>query len=207
MSSTPIAVNDATADVAIFLLLGALRRIHIPYNNLRQGKWRGPGFQLGYDPKKKVLGILGMGGIGREVAKRARAFGMTIQYHNRTQLSPEEEQGAKYVSFDELLKSDVLSLNLSLNKNTAGIIGKKEFAKMKKGIIIVNTARGKLIDEQALVEALEDGTVFSAGLDVYEEEPKINQGLLDNPNVVLLPHIGTATLETQVSSSVIQYIS
>lgn len=148
-----------------------------------------------------------MGGIGREVAKRARAFGMTIQYHNRTQLSPEEEQGAKYVSFDELLKSDVLSLNLSLNKNTAGIIGKKEFAKMKKGIIIVNTARGKLIDEQALVEALEDGTVFSAGLDVYEEEPKINQGLLDNPNVVLLPHIGTATLETQVSSSVIQYIS
>lgn len=200
VSSTPIAVNDATADVAIFLLLGALRRIHIPYNNLRQGKWRGPGFQLGYDPKNKVLGILGMGGIGREVAKRAVAFGMKIQYHNRTQLSPSEEGGAKYVSFEELLKtSDVLSLNLSLNKNTQGIIGKKEFGMMKKGIVIVNTARGKLIDEQALVDALEDGTVFSAGLDVYEEEPKIHQGLLDNPNVVLLPHIGTATLETQVS--------
>lgn len=125
---------------------------------------------------------------------------MSIQYHNRTQLSPEEEQGAKYVSFEELLRtSDVLSLNLSLNKNTTGIIGKKEFAQMKQGVVLVNTARGKLIDEQALVDALEEGKVFSAGLDVYEEEPKIHEGLLNNPNVVLLPHIGTATLETQVS--------
>jgi len=181
-------------------MLGALRRIHVPYNNLREGKWRGPGFQLGYDPEKKVLGILGMGGIGRDVAARARAFGMTIQYHNRSPLSPELELGAKYVSFEELLKtSDVFSLNCSLRKETVGIIGKKEFAQMKKGVILVNTARGKLIDEQALVEALDEGKVFSAGLDVYEEEPTINPGLLNNPNVVLLPHIGTATLETQVS--------
>jgi glyoxylate reductase len=126
---------------------------------------------------------------------------MKIQYHNRSQLSPALECGAKYVSFEELMKtSDVLSLNCSLRKETIGIIGKEEFEIMKKGVIIINTARGKLIDEAALVEALDSGKVFSAGLDVYEEEPNINQGLLENPNVVLLPHIGTATMETQVSS-------
>jgi len=198
VSSTPKAVNNATADIAIFLLLGALRRIHSPYTAVRNSQWRGSSFQLGYDPQHKVLGILGMGGIGREVATRARAFGMKIQYYNRSQLSPDLEQGAKYVSFEELLKtSDVLSLNCSLRKETIGIIGKKEFEIMKKGVIIINTARGKLIDEAALVAALDSGKVFSAGLDVYEEEPKINEGLLKNPNVVLLPHIGTATMETQ----------
>ncbi len=199
VSSTPVAVNSATADIAIFLMLGALRRIHVPYSAVRSSQWRGSTFQLGHDPEKKVLGILGMGGIGGEVAARGRAFGMTIQYHNRSQLSPEEEKDAKYVSFEELLKtSDVLSINLSLRKETVGIIGKKEFGLMKKGVVLVNTARGKLIDESALVAALDDGTVFSAGLDVYEEEPKIHEGLLNNPNVVLLPHIGTATVETQV---------
>lgn len=181
-------------------MLGALRRIHIPYTAIRSSQWRGPSPQLGYDPQQKILGILGMGGIGREVAARGRAFGMTIQYYNRSRLSPELEQGAKYVDFEELMKtSDVISLNCSLKKETVGIIGRKEFAIMKKGVVIVNTARGKLIDEQALVDALEDGTVFSAGLDVYEEEPKVNEGLLNNPNVVLLPHVGTATRETQVS--------
>jgi glyoxylate reductase len=180
-------------------MLGALRRIHIPYSAIRSTKWRGAS-QLGYDPQNKLLGILGMGGIGREVAARARAFGMKIQYYNRTRLSPDLEQGAKYVSFEELIKtSDVLSLNCSLRKETVGIIGKKEFENMKDRVVIVNTARGKLMDEQALVDALESGKVFSAGLDVYEEEPKVHQGLLDNPNVVLLPHIGTATKETQVS--------
>ncbi|KAH8803283.1 D-isomer specific 2-hydroxyacid dehydrogenase [Xylogone sp. PMI_703] len=198
VSSTPVAVNAATADVALFLLLGALRRVHKPYAAIRAGQWRGSSFQLGYDPQEKALGILGMGGIGREVANRARAFGMKIQYHNRSRLSPDLEKDAKYVSFDELIAtSDVLSLNLSLNKNTAGIIGKKEFEKMKDGVIIINTARGKLIDENALVAALDSGKVFSAGLDVYEEEPKVHEGLLNNPNVVLLPHIGTATKETQ----------
>jgi len=144
-----------------------------------------------------------MGGIGNEVAARARAFGMKIQYHNRTRLSPELEQGAKFVTFDELLStSDVLSLNCSLRKETIGIIGRKEFEKMKNGIVIVNTARGKLIDEQALVDSLDSGKVFGAGLDVYEEEPKVNPGLLNNPNVVLLPHVGTSTWETQVCQSV-----
>lgn len=139
-----------------------------------------------------------MGGIGREVAKRAKAFGMKIQYYNRSRLSEELEDGAKYVDFETLVRtSDVLSLNCSLRKETVGIIGQKEFGMMKDGVIIINTARGKLMDEAALVEALESGKVFSAGLDVYEEEPKIHEGLLKNENVVLLPHIGTATKETQ----------
>jgi len=198
VSSTPIAVNEATADVAIFLMLGALRRITVPFQAVRQGQWRGKSFGLGHDPKGKVLGILGMGGIGQAVATRAKAFGMTIQYHNRNQLSESEAQGAEYVSFDELLAtSDVLSLNLALNKSTRHIISTAEFAKMKKGITIVNTARGPIIDEAALVQALKDGKVFSAGLDVFEEEPKIHPGLMEDERVVLLPHIGTATWETQ----------
>ncbi|TVY83416.1 putative 2-hydroxyacid dehydrogenase UNK4.10 [Lachnellula suecica] len=198
VSSTPVAVNSATADIALFLMLGALRRIHMPYSSIRESKWRGPSPQLGHDPQNKVLGILGMGGIGREVAIRGRAFGMKVQYYNRSRLSSELEGDAKYVTFEELIRtSDVLSLNCSLRKETVGIIGKKEFEMMKEGVILINTARGKLIDEGALVAALDSGKVFSAGLDVYEEEPKVHEGLLNNPNVVLLPHIGTATVETQ----------
>ncbi|PYH69162.1 hybrid D-mandelate dehydrogenase-like dehydrogenase/2OG-Fe(II) oxygenase [Aspergillus vadensis CBS 113365] len=197
VSSTPVAVNNATADVAIFLMIGALRQAYIPVSSLREGKFLGQ-TGLGHDPQNKVLGILGMGGIGREVARRARAFGMTIQYHNRSRLSPELEDGATYVSFDELLaNADVLSLNLALNASTRHIIGKSEFQKMKDGVIIVNTARGALIDEKALVEALESGKVWSAGLDVYENEPAIEPGLVNNPRVMLLPHIGTMTYETQ----------
>lgn len=131
---------------------------------------------------------------------RARAFGCNIIYHNRTRLPSDIEAAtsATYVSFADLLaRSDILSLNLSLNKNTRHIISAAEFAQMKQGIVIVNTARGALIDEKALVKALEEGKVASAGLDVYEQEPVVEEGLLTNPKVVLLPHIGTATWETQ----------
>ena len=198
VSSTPIAVDEATADTALILMLGALRRITQPFLSVRQGKWRGSGYQLGHDPKNKVLGILGMGGIGKAVAQRARAFGMSIQYHNRRRLPESQEQGAKYVSFDELLKtSDVISLNLALNSSTTHIISKPQFDKMKDGVVIVNTARGPIIDEAALVDALKSGKVSSAGLDVFEEEPKIHPGLLEHPDVVLLPHMGTSTWETQ----------
>ena len=129
---------------------------------------------------------------------------MTIQYHNRNRLPEEKEHGAKYVSFEELLKtSDVLSLNLALNPSTRHIIAKPQFDIMKEGIVIVNTARGPIIDEAALVDALNSGKVFSAGLDVFEEEPKIHPGLLENENVVLLPHVGTATWETQKEMEVL----
>ncbi|KAK2747742.1 hypothetical protein FQN57_001772 [Myotisia sp. PD_48] len=197
VSSTPIVVNNATADIAMFLILGALRQAYIPISSIRTGQWAGK-TRLGFDPQGKALGILGMGGIGREVARRAQVFGMEILYHNRRPLSPDLEGGATYVSFDELLaRSDIISLNLSLNPSTRHIISSREFEKMKDGVVIINTARGALIDEKALVCALDSGKVLSAGLDVYENEPAVEQGLLDNPKIMLLPHIGTATYETQ----------
>jgi glyoxylate reductase len=159
VSHTPQAVNSATADMTMFLILGALRRIHVPYTAIRNGAWRGSS-GLGHDPKAKVLGILGMGGIGREVAHRARAFGMRVQYHNRSALPPHLAQAGEYVSFDSLLAtSDVLSLNLSLTSNTRHIIAKPQFDMMKTGVVIVNTARGALMDEADLVNALESGKV------------------------------------------------
>lgn len=132
------------------------------------------------------------------MAHRARAFGLNIIYHNRTQLPPNLEAGAKYVSFDTLLAtSDILSLNLSLNAKTRHIISAPQLAQLKPGAIIVNTARGALINEADLVAALESGHVSSVGLDVYEEEPKIHPGLIANERAFLLPHIGTNTIETQ----------
>lgn len=123
---------------------------------------------------------------------------MKIHYHNRSRLPAELEGDATYVSFDELLSSaDVLSLNLALNASTRHIIGEAEMRRMKDGVVLVNTARGALIDEKALVAALDAGKVGSAGLDVYENEPVVEQGLVDNPRVMLLPHIGTMTYETQ----------
>lgn len=138
-----------------------------------------------------------MGGIGKALAKRSLAFDMTIQYHNRNRLSP-EPAGTKWVSMEELLRtSDVISVHTPLTAQTHHLLSKEEFAQMKDGVIIVNTARGPVIDEQALVDALESGKVFSAGLDVFEEEPKVHPKLLENENVVLYPHIGTATFESK----------
>ncbi|KAJ5809829.1 glyoxylate reductase [Penicillium pulvis] len=202
VSNVPTAVDDATADVNIFLILGALRNFNGGMHSLREGKFIGQ-TPVGHDPRGKVLGILGMGGIGRNLKKKAEAFGMKVIYHNRRQLSEELSGGAQYVTFDELLAtSDVLSLNLPLNKNTRHIISKAEFAKMKDGVVVVNTARGAVMDEAALVEALDSGKVFSAGLDVFEEEPKIHPGLMNNHNVILVPHMGTWTVETMTSMEV-----
>ncbi|EXJ85052.1 D-3-phosphoglycerate dehydrogenase [Capronia epimyces CBS 606.96] len=200
VSNVPTAPDDATADTAIFLMLGALRNFNTSMAALRRGKWRGsPVPALGHDPQGKVLGILGMGGIGRNMKKKCDAFGMTTIYYNRRQLDPELAGGAEYVSFDELLKrSDVLSLNLPLNPNTRHIISTDQFKLMKPTAIVVNTARGAVIDEAALVDALDKGLIAGAGLDVFEEEPKIHPGLVANEKVILLPHMGTWTRETQV---------
>jgi glyoxylate reductase len=222
VSNTPTAVDDATADIGMFLMLGALRGVNVAMTSLREGKWRGdPLPALGHDPEGKVLGILGMGGIGKNMARKARAFGMRIRYHNRTRLdaAKEKEVEAEYVDFDTLLKeSDVLSLNLPLNVSlsaslhvvvctadlyasiqpkTRHTISGPQFAQMKRGMVIVNTARGAVMDEAALVDALKEGQVGSVGLDVYEEEPKIHPGLVSNPRVLLVPHLGTWTVETQ----------
>ncbi|KAI7930696.1 glyoxylate reductase [Pyricularia oryzae] len=201
VSNTPSAVDDATADAGIFLMLGALRNFGPGMQSCRNGEWIGkPAPALGHDPRGKVLGILGMGGIGRNMAKKAAVFGMKIRYYNRTRLSAELEAdcGAEYVDFDTLLvTSDVLSLNLPLNPKTRHTISHAEFAKMKTGVVVVNTARGAVMDEAALVAALDSGRVASAGLDVYEEEPKVHPGLLANHRCLLVPHMGTYTEETQ----------
>ncbi|KIX04983.1 uncharacterized protein Z518_05855 [Rhinocladiella mackenziei CBS 650.93] len=199
VSNVPTAVDDATADTGIFLMLGALRNFNTSMSALRKGDWRGnPPPALGHDPQGKILGILGMGGIGRNMKKKAEAFGMTTIYHNRRQLDPKLADGAEYVSFEELLKrSDVLSLNLPLSPKTRHIISTEQFKLMKPSAIIVNTARGAVMDEAALVDALDRGLIAGAGLDVYEEEPKIHPGLVENNKVILLPHMGTWTRETQ----------
>lgn len=200
VSNTPKAVDAATANTAMLLLLGALRRIHTPYTAIRAGQWRGA-MTLGHDPEGKTLGILGMGGIGNALAKRALAFDLKIQYHNRHP-TPDEDNvtNAKYVSLEELLStSDILSIHLPLSDATRHYIGKDQFGMMKDGIIIINTARGPIIDEEVLVQELESGKVYAAGLDVYEKEPEVHEGLIKSDKVVILPHVGTATVETQVS--------
>ncbi len=199
VSNTCGVVDDGTANTAMYLLLGALRRSHVPSTALRAGKWRGS-MSLGHDPGGKVLGILGMGGIGRALARRAVPFGFHIQYHNRRPVFGEQNPtNAKYVSFEELLRtSDVISIHLPLSDATRHLIRQKEFEIMKDGVVIVNTARGSILDENALVEALDSGKVFSAGLDVFEKEPEVHPGLIAHDNVVLLPHAACLTFEIQV---------
>ncbi|KAH9905891.1 hypothetical protein F4778DRAFT_682848 [Xylariomycetidae sp. FL2044] len=203
VSATPGAVDDSTADTAIFLMLGALKQAYAPLAAAKAGQWRGSDARLGRDPRGKVLGILGMGGIGRALARRARGFGVAeVIYHNRRPLDPslERESGgdARYVSFAELLaQSDILSLNLALNPQTRHILAAPELAQTKPGVVIVNTARGALIREADLVDALASGHVAAVGLDVFEDEPRIHPGLLANPRAFLLPHLGTFTYETQ----------
>jgi glyoxylate reductase len=199
VSNTPGAPDNATADTAIFLLIGALRNLNTSMAALRRGEFRGsPLPALGHDPQGKTLGILGMGGIGRNIKRKADVFGMTTIYHNRSELSPEMAGGARYVSFEELLTtSDVLSLNLPLNAKTRHIISTEQFKLMKPSAVVVNTARGPVMDENALVDALDQGLIAGAGLDVYEEEPKVHPGLMKNDKVMLLPHMGTWTSETQ----------
>ena len=199
VSNTPGVTDNATADTAIFLLIGALRNLSTSMAALRRGEFRGsPLPAFGHDPQGKTLGILGMGGIGRNIKRKADVFGMTTIYHNRSELSPEMAGGAKYVSFEDLLKtSDVLSLNVPLNAKTRHIISTEQFKLMKPSAVVVNTARGPVMDENALVEALDQGLIAGAGLDVYEEEPKVHPGLIKNDKVMLLPHMGTWTSETQ----------
>ncbi|KAI1489225.1 D-isomer specific 2-hydroxyacid dehydrogenase [Biscogniauxia mediterranea] len=184
-------------------MLGALRQAHAPLAALRAGRWKGDDAvppRLGHDPRGKTLAILGMGGIGRAVARRARACGVAeIIYHNRRRLGPELEAGARYVEeLGELLaRADILSLNLALTEDTRHIVGAAELARMKRGVVIVNTARGALIGEDALVAALESGQVGAVGLDVYEREPEVHPGLIKSDRAFLLPHLGTSTYETQ----------
>ncbi|CAK7565857.1 MAG: hypothetical protein SEPTF4163_003787 [Sporothrix epigloea] len=205
VSNTPTAVDEATADLHIFLLLGAMRNLTPTMLSIREGTWHGTNGEppLGHDPEGKTLGILGMGGIGRAVARKAHAaFGMKIRYHNRNRLAPTIEAelgGAEFVPqlADLLGSADVLSINVPLSARTRHMIGAAQFAQMKRGVVVVNTARGAIIDEQALVDALESGQVAAAGLDVFEHEPTVHPGLLKSDKTILVPHRGTSTVETE----------
>ncbi len=204
VTNTPDPVVEPTAELA-FALMSALSRRITECNRKLQTKdnirW-GVMENLGTGLYNKVLGIVGMGRIGQSVAKRAVVSGMKVVYYNRHRLPVEVENmyGAEYVSMDDLLsKSDYISLHTPLDETTHHLIDEKALAKMKKGVFIVNTARGPVVDEAALVSSLESGHVGGAGLDVFEKEPQINEGLFGRDNVIVVPHIGTATVEARIA--------
>jgi glyoxylate reductase len=194
--NTPGVLDDATADVAFLLILAASRRASDAEAELRRGDFTGWGLNkyLGRDVSDSVLGLVGYGRIGRAVAARAAGFGMTVLHHRPT---PTGEPG--YVAtLDELLgQSDIVSLHVPLTDATRHLIGRAELARMGPTAVLVNTSRGPVVDEGALAEALHAGTIFAAGLDVYEHEPSLHPRLLDAPHTVLLPHIGSATVATR----------
>lgn len=201
MTNTPGVLTEATADLTLALLLALVRRVVEGDKVMRAGGFSGvaPMFMLGNDFAGKTLGVLGMGRIGEAVAKRALPFGLAIIYHNRTpRPEAERELGAEYVSLDELLaRSDFLCVNAPLTPETRGLFDYQTIKRMKTGAYLVNTGRGPIIKEEDLARALRDGLIKGAALDVYENEPAVNPGLVDLPNVILTPHLGSATLETR----------
>ncbi|WVQ70489.1 hypothetical protein IAR50_000008 [Cryptococcus sp. DSM 104548] len=200
VSNVPTAVDGATADTALFLILSVLRQFPLALAHAQAGTFNSA-IPLSNDPKGKILGIVGMGGIGGALAGRARALGMEVIYYNRRRVDIEKEKrlGAKYVdTLEELLKtSDVISLNLPLTSATHHLISTPQFGLLKPTAVLINTARGPIIDELALIQALKENKLAGVGLDVYENEPKIPRELLEDPRAVCLPHVGTVTVETQ----------
>jgi len=201
-TNTPDVLNESTADFGWALMMAAARRIAESEHWLRAGhwqKWAYDGF-LGTDIHGSTLGVIGMGRIGQALARRARGFGMQVIYHNRSRVAPEieAELNAEYVSKDALLaRADHVVLVLPYIKENHHTIGAAELAKMKPTATLTNIARGGIVDDAALAAALRDGTIAAAGLDVYEGEPSVHPALLEVPNVVLTPHIASATEKTR----------
>lgn len=203
-TNTPGVLTEATADTTFALILMATRRTGEGERVIRSGqpwKW-GMFYLLGTGLQGKTLGVVGMGAIGVATARRARAFGMNVIYQSLFELSPEvaAELGSRRVELDELLATaDVVSLHCPYTPETHHLIGAAQFAAMRETAYLVNTARGPIVDEAALVDALRDGQIAGAGLDVYEREPLVHPGLLELENVALLPHLGSATIETRTA--------
>ena len=202
VTNTPDVLTDASADLAMALLLATVRRLPQAERSLRDGEFHGWRFwdYLGGDVTGATLGIFGMGRIGQAVAERARPFRMRLQYHSRTRLPAEREAelGVTWVDWDTLLTtSDILSLHAPATPQTRHVLDAAALRRMRPGSYLINTARGPLVHEAALVEALREGHLAGAGLDVYEFEPQVDPGLLELPGVVLLPHIGSATPDTR----------
>jgi glyoxylate reductase len=203
VTNTPGVLSETTADLAFGLLIAAARRITEAERYLRAGKFTGWGPLLfcGAEVHHATLGLVGIGRIGREVAKRAHGFDMRVIYYARHRLTPEEEARyqLRYASFDELLQqADFISLHTPYTPETHHLIGERELRLMKPTAILINTARGAVVDEQALVRALQEGRIAGAGLDVFEHEPVVEPALLAMEQVVLLPHIGSASLQTRI---------
>lgn len=204
VTNTPGVLDDATADLTMALILATTRRLVEGDRLVRSGReWNwGMGFMLGASLQGKQLGIVGLGGIGKWVAQRARAFGMEIAYHQRNPAPAEVEEalGAERLPLERLLAaSDVVSLHCPLTPETRHLIGAAELEAMKPSAVLVNAARGPIVDEAALATALAEGKIAAAGLDVYEREPQVEPRLLDLDNVVLAPHLGSATVETRTA--------
>lgn len=202
VSNTPGVLSDTTADLAFGLLLATARRIVEADTYLRAGKFTGWGPLLfcGAEVHHATLGLIGAGRIGKLVAKRANGFDMTVLYHNSRRLSIAEEAlyNLSYKNLEELLQeSDFISLHVPYSAETHHLIGARELAMMKPGAILINTARGPVVDEKALVKALQKGSIAGAGLDVFEKEPHVEPELLTMENVVLLPHIASASSKTR----------
>ena len=202
VTNTPEVLSDATAEIGILLILGACRRAAEGIEAAREGGWKwSADYLIGKQLTGTRLGILGMGRIGKVVAKLARAFGMIIHYHNRSKLSSELEMGATYHdSIKNLFSvSDVLSINCPATKETENIINAKTLEYFPKGAIITNSARGDMIEDEAMINALNKRKIYALGLDVYKGEPNLNPGYLNTKNVFILPHIGSATKETRTA--------
>lgn len=202
VTNTPAVSTDATADLTWGLILAIARRIVEGDKTCREGRFTGwaPLYHLGIEVTGKTLGIIGLGNIGKAVAKRAKGFDIRVVYYNRTRLSPEAEQllGVEYLPLDEVIQTaDFLSLHLSYHPSLHHLIGAVQLASMKPAAFLINAARGPLIDEAALLDALRAKKIAGAALDVYEFEPKITRGLEELDNVVLCPHLGNATVETR----------
>jgi len=201
VTNTPDILTDSTADLAMAILLTCSRRIIEGETYVRAGKFDGwkPNLLLGYEFRNKTFGIIGAGRIGQATAVRAKAFGMKIIYYNRSQKENfEKEQNAKKVSLNQLLKtSDFISVHLPLTPQTFHLLNKENLKLLKKNAIIINTARGEVVDENELIKLLKTNKIYAAGFDVYENEPAINKELLKLKNVLVLPHIGSATIEAR----------
>jgi len=200
VTNTPDVLTDATAEIAMLILLGAARRVKEGINWASKQNWKwSADFLMGKQLTGARLGILGMGRIGRAVAEKARSFGMIIHYHNRSQLDNNLEKGAIYhKSLESLLSvSDFFSINCPATKETKHIINKETLNYFPDGAVVSNSARGDMIDDDAMVESLKKGKIYSLGIDVYNGEPNIHPEYLSLPNVFVLPHLGSATITTR----------
>jgi len=206
VTNTPGVLNDATADAALLLILAATRRAGEGERMVRAGQWKGlrPTHLLGTQITGKRLGIVGMGGIGAAVATRAAAFGMRVLYHNRKRATPEPGNAMFVPKLEDLLaQSDVLSLHCPLTPDTRGLLDAARLALLPPGAVVINTARGGLVDDAALINALRSGGLRAAGLDVYNNEPALDPRYRTLENVFLLPHIGSATVETRTAMAML----